>query len=134
MSTPEEINAAFADSTTYFEPIAGRPEEYDVHRLRQQAMNLLQGVLFGGKSDSLSGMIYDITDFSIQYGHNFNRLEYDLLAYNLYINDYAKNIVRVCAERAWTKKLANQAPIESSGRGLNNFFFAVVNKKWTKEL
>ena len=98
MSTPEEITAAFADATAAFDTIVEHPEDDDVHRLRRRATNLLQSVLFGRKSDSLSGLIKDRTDYAARYGHNFNRLEPDLPAYDPDINDNAKCFVQVCAE------------------------------------
>ena len=134
MSTPEEITADFADATTAFDTTVGCPEDGDIHRLHQRVSNLLQGVPFCGKSDSLYGIINHRTDYSDQYGHNFDRLESDLPAYNLYINDDAKNIVRVWAEQVWTKKLSNQTLIEADRRGLKHFFLTVIDKTWTNDL
>ena len=134
MSTPADTTTAFAVATADFNPINGRQEDNNTHCPRQQATNPLQGVPFGGKSDRLSRLIEDRTDFAAQYGQNFGRLEADLPDYDPDIDNNAKNVVQVWTEWAWTNKLVNQALIEAAHSGLKNFFLAVVKKTCTKKM
>jgi hypothetical protein len=130
MTTPEDAKSLVVDATATFPAIAGAPTDDDVKRIREFLTNLLQSIDIAGGNDSLSGLIDEPMAYHREFGHNFDRLETSLVAYDPSIAADASNAIRVRAERAWTAKLERQRLIRTVERQLRIFFATIIEETW----
>ena len=130
MTTPEDAKSLVSDATANFPAIAGAPTDDNVKRIREFLMNLLQSIDIAGGNDSLSGLIDEPAAYHREFGHDFDRLETVLVAYDPSITADASNAIRVRAEHAWTAKLNRQRLIRTVKCQLRIFFATIIKDTW----
>jgi len=130
MTTPEDAKLLVADATADFSAIAGAPTDNDVKLICEFLTNLLQLIDIAGGNSSISGLIDEPAAYCRKFGHDFDRLETAVIAYDPSIAANASNAIRVRAEHAWTIKLERQHLIQMVKRQLRIFFATIIQDTW----
>jgi hypothetical protein len=130
MTTPKDAKVLVADATANLPAIAGAPADDDVKYIRKFLTNLFQSINIAGGNDSLSGLIDELAAYRHKFGHDFDRLETTLVAYDPSIAADASNAVRVRAEHAWTAKLECQCLIRTVECQLRILFATIIEDTW----
>ena len=130
MTTPEDAKSLVADATANFPAIAEASTDDDVKHIPEFLTNLLQSIDIAGGNGSLSSLIDEPAAHRHEFGHDFNRLETALIAYDPSISADASNAVHVRVERAWTTKLERQRLISTVERQLRIFFATIIEDTW----
>ena len=111
VSSPEGIDALFANAHEDFSAIIGKPSDYYVQRLRRRNFQALQDIYLGDGTDA-TGLILSKENHKAANGDQvFNRADGSLEAYDPSIRDDDKNTVPLLQDKTWYRKFDFQAAI-----------------------
>ena len=89
----------FANAHKNFSAIIKKPSDDEVQHLCRQKLASLQNIDLGGGTDTIGPILYKDDHKAANRGHMLNRSDRTLEAYNPYIRDDDKNVVRLRQEK-----------------------------------
>ena len=111
VSSPEGIDALFANAHEDFSAIIGKPSDYYVQRLRRRNFQALQYIDLRDGTNSTGLILSEVYHKAANENQVSGRANGALGAYNPLIQDDNNNAVRLRQENNWSRNLDRQAAI-----------------------